>query len=294
MSTATASFVAPFDLSCAWFASTMQQQQSNDGSQTPPPTTDTTTDVDALLASVFASIPDFTTYPRCETLADFAAQNALPIAGPSSQPMSSLPLPLSLPTLPWDLDFSTLPPLLDTPALSSSTLATTTTSSATTSAGAATPLTSALLSPDVSAYDTRAAKWAAVLAREPAADAAFVYCVITTKIFCRPTCPSRRPLENNVDFARTPAEAMGMGYRACRRCLPDCLASASETRQVLAVEHAKAILNDCIDNKLPVPNLAALSAQVGMSKFHFQRTFKRLVGESPDTYARSLRSRRPR
>lgn len=230
-----------------------------------------------------------TTYPRCETLADFAAQNALPIAGPSSQPLNIFP---TLPTLPWDLDFSTLPPL-DTPTLlGNSTLATT--STATSTGAATTPSTSALLSPPVAAYETRAAKWAAVLAREPAADAAFVYCVITTKIFCRPTCPSRRPLENNVDFARTPAEAMGMGYRACRRCLPDCLASASETRQVLAVEHAKAILNDCIDNKLPVPNLAALSSQVGMSKFHFQRTFKRLVGESPDTYARSLRSRRPR
>ncbi|RSH86299.1 uncharacterized protein EHS24_004540 [Apiotrichum porosum] len=134
-------------------------------------------------------------------------------------------------------------------------------------------------------------KWAAVLARDPAADAAFVYCVTSTRIYCRPTCPSRRALRHNVVFTRTPGEAEELGYRACRRCLPDCLASASETRQIIAVEQAKAIIAEAVnsDGRIPVPSLSKLSEAVSMSKFHFQRTFKRIVGESPDSYSRTLR-----
>jgi AraC family transcriptional regulator of adaptative response/methylated-DNA-[protein]-cysteine methyltransferase len=64
------------------------------------------------------------------------------------------------------------------------------------------------------------ARWAAVLARDPASDAAFVYAVRTTGIYCRPTCPSRRPLRANVALHPTPEAAEGAGYRACKRCHP--------------------------------------------------------------------------
>ncbi|KAL1410780.1 hypothetical protein Q8F55_001722 [Vanrija albida] len=279
-----ATVIPPSNFSAAWYVEALGIMQGQKApSPSPPPPADDQLDLDALLASVFASIPDREALPQatltpvtapsyaCETLPDFAQAAD---AGPSTLP--SLPTLPPLPTLPWDLGLD-LGLSLPTPPL------------ATSSTSSATPAL-----PTPAGYDSREAKWAAVLARDPAADAAFVYCVLTTKIFCRPTCPSRRPLATNVDFAANPAEAMGMGFRACRRCLPDCIASASETRQVLAVEQARTILHDCIDNKTPVPNLAALSAQVGMSKFHFQRTFKRLVGESPDTYARGLRARRPR
>ena len=72
--------------------------------------------------------------------------------------------------------------------------------------------TSAMLSEDQA--------WAAVLARDPAADAELVYAVTTTGIFCRPTCPSRRPERENVRFFPDPAAAADAGFRPCRRCRP--------------------------------------------------------------------------
>jgi methylphosphotriester-DNA--protein-cysteine methyltransferase len=131
-------------------------------------------------------------------------------------------------------------------------------------------------------------KWQAVLTRDPATDAAFVYCVTSTRIYCRPTCASRRPLRANTVYADTPAEAEVLGYRACRRCLPHCVASASEMRQVLAVEQAKVVINESVREGRPAPSLSVLAQHVGMSKFHLQRTFKRLVGHSPDAHGKAL------
>src|SRR5579871_5920114 len=65
-----------------------------------------------------------------------------------------------------------------------------------------------------------AAMWAAVLARDPDAEGRFVYGVVTTGVYCRPTCPSRRPLRANVRFFADGAEAEATGLRPCKRCRP--------------------------------------------------------------------------
>lgn len=61
--------------------------------------------------------------------------------------------------------------------------------------------------------------WQAVLERDRAYDGTFVYAVRTTGIFCRPSCPARRPKRSSVRFF-TAAEAARAGFRPCRRCRP--------------------------------------------------------------------------
>src|SRR3981189_3227953 len=63
--------------------------------------------------------------------------------------------------------------------------------------------------------------WQATLARDSRADGTFVLAVRSTHIYCRPSCPARRPLRRNVVFFHTREEAEKQGYRACRRCRPN-------------------------------------------------------------------------
>src|SRR5690554_7353097 len=72
----------------------------------------------------------------------------------------------------------------------------------------------------LAAFNSDETKWAAVLARDAAADDVFVYAVRTTGIYCRPTCASRRPRRENVEFHADAAAAERAGYRPCQRCYP--------------------------------------------------------------------------
>lgn len=127
--------------------------------------------------------------------------------------------------------------------------------------------------------------WDAVVARDPAFDGRFVFAVRTTGIYCRPSCPSRRPLPGNVTFFDMPAEAEAAGFRACLRCEPrEPLAPAERT-----VAAARAYLDAHADE--PV-KLAVLAREVGMSPHHLQRTFKRVMGVSPRQYGAALRAER--
>lgn len=128
-------------------------------------------------------------------------------------------------------------------------------------------------------------RWAAVVARDAAHDGSFVFAVRTTGIYCRPSCPSRRPLRDNVRFFSAPAEAEAAGFRACRRCRPNESARPAERAVAAARAHLDAHTGD------PV-TLAELAAITGMSAHHLQRTFKRLVGVSPRQYAAALRADR--
>lgn len=79
-------------------------------------------------------------------------------------------------------------------------------------------------------YGSDDAKWQAVAAREKAADGLFWCCVVTTGIYCRPSCAGR-PLRKNVRFAKTPDAARALGFRACKRCRPDdAAAGAAEVK----------------------------------------------------------------
>ncbi len=128
------------------------------------------------------------------------------------------------------------------------------------------------------------AAWAAVVARDARFDGRFVCAVASTRIYCRPSCPSRRPLRSNVRFFATPEEAEGAGYRACRRCRPR---QGEVSRQAEAVRRACAYLEAHLEDS---PTLADLSQEVGLSPHHLQRTFKAATGLSPKQYAARLRA----
>jgi AraC family transcriptional regulator of adaptative response/methylated-DNA-[protein]-cysteine methyltransferase len=125
-------------------------------------------------------------------------------------------------------------------------------------------------------------KWSMVLARDTKADGRFVYAVKSTGIFCRPTCPSRRPRRENVEFFNSPAQAQQAGYRACRRCTP-----LERNPQSQKVEAACRYIDENLDVTL---SLTAISRHVAISPFHFQRMFKRMLGISPREYQQARRA----
>jgi AraC family transcriptional regulator of adaptative response/methylated-DNA-[protein]-cysteine methyltransferase len=119
--------------------------------------------------------------------------------------------------------------------------------------------------------------WQAVADRDRTLDGAFVYAVRTTGIYCRPSCPARRPRRKNVVFFAVAAEAERAGFRACARCGPRSPLDASEE----TVRRALAYLDGRLDERV---TLRELAAHVGRSPFHLQRTFSRLMGLSPRAY----------
>lgn len=134
--------------------------------------------------------------------------------------------------------------------------------------------------------DPDAARWAAVLARDTEADGAFVTAVLTTRIYCRPSCPARHPKRQNVRFYDLPREAEAAGFRACLRCRPT--ETSPHQRAALAVEAACRTLAAAET----APTLAALAAAAGLSPHHFHRTFKAHTGVTPQDYFRAARAKR--
>ncbi|HEX8191636.1 MAG TPA: bifunctional DNA-binding transcriptional regulator/O6-methylguanine-DNA methyltransferase Ada [Allosphingosinicella sp.] len=128
-----------------------------------------------------------------------------------------------------------------------------------------------------------AAAWAAVTARDRAADGRFVTGVLTTGIYCRPSCAARHPKRENVRFFAGGAEARAAGLRPCLRCLPDDV-----TREAAALEKAFALLKEAEDT----PSLDRLAAAAGYSPHHFHRLFRRATGVTPAAYGRNLRAKR--
>jgi AraC family transcriptional regulator of adaptative response/methylated-DNA-[protein]-cysteine methyltransferase len=128
--------------------------------------------------------------------------------------------------------------------------------------------------------------WSAVARRDAAADERFVYAVVTTGIYCRPSCPTPTPLRRNVRFFSDPAGAEAAGFCACKRCRPT-LASPLAWH-IAAVGRACAILG----TSERAPALAALAEAVGMSRFHFCRVFKEVLGTSPGEYFKAVRLQR--
>ena len=123
-------------------------------------------------------------------------------------------------------------------------------------------------------------KWQQVMARDARQDGRFVFAVRTTGVYCRPSCPSRRPRRESVEFFAGPNEAERAGYRACLRCKPTEISA-----QAQYVTRARQLL----DNAEGVVTLAQLSRRVGLSPFHLQRLFKRATGLSPREYQSARR-----
>ncbi|MEP6690746.1 MAG: bifunctional DNA-binding transcriptional regulator/O6-methylguanine-DNA methyltransferase Ada [Gemmatimonadaceae bacterium] len=131
------------------------------------------------------------------------------------------------------------------------------------------------------------ARWRAVETRDRSADGRFFYGVLSTHIYCRPSCPARRPRPDRVVFFEDPETAEGAGFRACRRCAPrETAVSVQDASLVTALcryvsEHA--------DRALP---LSELADQAQMSPHQVARLFRRVVGISPREYAETCRMHR--
>jgi AraC family transcriptional regulator of adaptative response/methylated-DNA-[protein]-cysteine methyltransferase len=127
--------------------------------------------------------------------------------------------------------------------------------------------------------------WEAFTRRDRSFDGRFVIGVLTTGIYCRPSCAARQPQRQNVRFFAVGGEARAAGLRACKRCRPD---------EVARDEAAVLAAIDEIKSSEGLPQLAELAQAVGYSPTHFQRVFTRATGLSPAAYARALREERAR
>lgn len=129
-------------------------------------------------------------------------------------------------------------------------------------------------------------RWQALALRDPKADGQFVYAVVTTGVYCRPSCGARRARRENVRFFADGGEAAAAGFRPCKRCTPERPARAEEQlatvaqlcRMIAASEHT--------------PTLAELARIAKLSAFHVHRLFKAHTGVTPRAYAAAERARR--
>jgi len=133
-----------------------------------------------------------------------------------------------------------------------------------------------------------ATAWESVLQRDASADDRFLYAVTTTGIYCRPSCPSRRPKRDNVAFFSSAAAAEDAGFRACQRCRPNH-AKAPHRAVERAREYIDTHIADLGEERI---TLELLGEQSGLSPYHLQRKFKEIVGLTPAQYIRARKSER--
>ena len=126
--------------------------------------------------------------------------------------------------------------------------------------------------------------WNAVISRDTSRDGSFVFAVRSTGIYCRPSCPARRPRREQVSFFQVPEAAEQAGFRACRRCHPR-RAHASDPR----IELVRQICHAIDEHDEEPQTLKRLSEETGVSAHHLQRTFKGVMGITPRQYAESRR-----
>ena len=129
--------------------------------------------------------------------------------------------------------------------------------------------------PPFSSPETR---WVAIATRDHSASGVFVYCVISTKIYCRPTCPSRLARRANVVFHNTAAEAEAAGYRACMRCRPGEQDESTGDPQRIAVRKACDLIQDEEESQGTKWSVKNLAKEVGLTESHFCRVFKKITG----------------
>ena len=128
-------------------------------------------------------------------------------------------------------------------------------------------------------------QWQQVLARDARADGQFFYAVKSTRIYCRPSCPSRRPARKNVAFFPTAAAAEQAGYRPCKRCEPD-RATPRPDPQAAAIAAATEYL---IRHASERTRLADVAKATGVGRLTLLRGFRRVLGVSPGEFARAQR-----
>ncbi len=137
--------------------------------------------------------------------------------------------------------------------------------------------------------------WRAVQSRDRGADGAFVYAVRSTGIYCRPSCPSRKPRREQVVFFPLPEVAEQQGFRACRRCRPHAARLHDPSAEAVARicrQIDSQIRTESDDDDNSRLTLAALGAGVGMGPHQLERAFRRVMGITPRQYADAQRMRR--
>src|SRR5580698_6424655 len=128
-------------------------------------------------------------------------------------------------------------------------------------------------------------QWQQVLERDASADGQFFYAVKSTKIYCRPSCPSRRPTRKNVTFFPTAAAAEQAGFRACKRCEPD-LATPRPDPQAAVIAAATGYLTEHATERTRLDDLAKAT---GVGRLTILRGFRRVLGVSPGEFAKAQR-----
>src|ERR1700691_224527 len=143
-------------------------------------------------------------------------------------------------------------------------------------------------------------KWQAVERRDRGADGAFVYAVPSTGIYCRPSCPSRKPQREHVEFFSLPEAAEQKGFRACLRCRPR-VARLRDPRTAAVAKVCREIEAQIgADGSQPANpdpgnarmTLGTLSSTAAMSAHQLERAFRSVMGISPRQYADARRMRR--
>lgn len=129
-------------------------------------------------------------------------------------------------------------------------------------------------------------RWDRVLARDRSADGSFVYAVTSTGVFCKPSCPSRRPRRDRVRFFSDTVTAVAAGFRPCKRCRPT---NVTADRITSALRRVAAYLDAHIEDAVPLSQLGRVA---GLSPSHLQRRFKEELGLSPREYHAALRADR--
>ena len=123
--------------------------------------------------------------------------------------------------------------------------------------------------------------WQATVARDSRADGLFFLAVRSTGIYCRPSCPARRPLRSNVVFYRTRQQAEREGFRPCRRCRPNQISDSARL-----VQQASELLRDSHEEGL---RLSSLAQQLGATTGTLRRAFRRVTGLKPRELAAAFR-----
>ncbi|KAL5342961.1 metal binding domain of Ada-domain-containing protein [Aspergillus crustosus] len=140
--------------------------------------------------------------------------------------------------------------------------------------------------PRASAPETSTAiRWHAVVTRDPTATS-FVYGVLTTKIYCRPSCAARLARRANIDFYDSPSHAERAGFRACKRCKPETLKPAPNPQIVFVQRACRTIRADILSGVKPT--LTKLAGEAGLTPSHFHRVFKKVMGVTPGKYAAGI------
>ena len=144
-------------------------------------------------------------------------------------------------------------------------------------------------------YRPAEAQWLAVQSRDREADGAFVYAVRSTGVYCRPSCPSRKPQRAQVEFFLLPEAAEQRGFRPCLRCRPRTINPRDPRAEAVARvcrEIEARIHGDAAGGGEAAVTLAALSGPVGMGPHQLERAFRSVIGITPRQYADAQRMRR--